>query len=800
MRKSNKGISMISLVVVIISIIILSALAIGAGYRYMQESTRTEKATLTSIISEAAYKRQNDYNVDAKSYYEGSVILDESDINENNFRNLPKDFDAEKEKINQKLNGTSPVWFVLDGESAKGLGVEKIDKYEKYIVKDLNSIPKEDKKYSPVALVEYITGTTYLVEMKGSFDLEPPADHEHIWVTATCTENSKCRVCDQELPNTALGHDIIPQTCTQAEMCRRCGEIFKPAKGHDFNYGEESHWTYNALKHWIECKNGCGTQKEVANHSKNYIALSETDTNYHKYHIENCYICGWESVITEHNIKIVNIDATYHKRYCTLCNYEVIHEDDGWHSDNNNHWKECNDCNPDNKILNDKHVDEDGDNVCDVCGKDLDTTPPKAFDAGDIKIVSKTTHQIQVSAQTEDNDGGLGMSRYEFSIDGGTTWQRASVSSDSESGIYKFENQIHNKDYEILVRGYDKADNYVEGSITTKTYEIPAQFVNHELSQESITRDNVRVTLTMPTLSLPQEAINELLIVYRIQGNGTDWKEYTTPIEITEEGTTIIYAKIVDKRSPEPNSSSVVKTITVSNIDRTPPTVTIEATDTEVTKSKHTVVVRIKDALAGIAKDTIIYYAWKESDGEPTSYTEYKVTSVAGNDVTVQVTTPSDVVGKYYLWIKEGVKDAVENETTAPVKSSMYFDVDDRAPHLLTRTMRNKAADAIDELYAKTGSTITVEIEADKELAQGPLVTINSNGVAKEARATSTDKINWTATITLDTSFAEELLDDVKFSDYTSSTGKLGEEYTTTTDNKYITYDKTLPILEYVNK
>lgn len=800
MRKNNKGISMISLVVVIISIIILSALAIGAGYRYMQESERAEKATLTSIISEAAYKRQNDYNVDAKSYYEGSVILDESDINENNFRNLPKDFDAEKEKINQKLNGTSPVWFVLDGESAKGLGVEKIDKYEKYIVKDLNSIPKEDEKYSPVALVEYITGTTYLVEMKGSFDLEPPADHEHIWATATCTENSKCRICGQELPNTALGHDIIPQTCTQAEMCRRCGEIFKPAKGHDFNYGEESPWKYNALKHWIECKNGCGTQKEVANHSKNYIALSETDTNYHKYHIENCYICGWESVLTEHNIKIVNIDATHHKRYCTLCNYEVIHEDDGWHSDNDNHWKECDDCDPDNKILDDKHVDEDGDHVCDVCGKDLDTTPPKAFDAGDIRIVSRTTHQIQVSAQTEDNDGGLGMSRYEFSIDGGTTWQRVSVSSDSESGIYKFENQIHNKDYEILVRGYDKADNYVEGSITSKTYEVPAQFVNHELSQESITRDNVRVTLTMPTLSLPQEAINELLIVYRIQGNGTDWKEYTTPIEITEEGTTIIYAKIVDKRSPEPNSSSVVKTITVSNIDRTPPTVTIEATDTEVTKSKHTAVVRIKDALAGIAKDTIIYYAWKEGDGEPTSYTEYKVTSVAGNDVTVQVTTPSDVVGKYYLWIKEGVKDAVGNETTAPVKSSMYFDVDDRAPHLLTRTMRNKAADAIDELYAKTGSTITVEIEADKELAQGPLVTINSNGATKTARATSTDKINWTATITLDTSFAEELLDDVKFSDYTSSTGKVGEEYTTTTDNKYVTYDKTLPALEYINK
>lgn len=801
MKKNNKGISMISLVVVIVSVIILSTLAVVAGYRYMQESERAEKATLTSIISEAAYKRQNDYNVDARSYYEGSVILDESDINDSNFKNLPKDFDAEKEKINQKLNGTSPVWFVLDGESAKGLGVEKVDKYEKYIVNDLNSIPKEDEKYSPVALVEYITGSTYLVEMKGSFDLEPPADHEHVWATATCTENSKCRICGQELPNTKLGHDIIPQTCTQAEMCRRCGEIFKEAKGHDFDYGTDSPWTYNALKHWVECKNGCGTQKEIANHAKNYIALDSSDANYHKYHIENCYICGWESVFTEHEIVIINIDARHHKRYCTLCNYEVIHEDDGWHTSNEEHWKECDDCNPDNKkILEENHIDEDGDHVCDVCGRDLDTTPPKAFDTGDITILSKTTHQIQVSAKTEDNDGGLGMSRYEFSIDDGATWYKVNVSSDAESGVYKFANQIHNKQYEILVRGYDKANNYVEGSITETTYEVPAQSVEHELSQQSITKDDVKVTLTLPTISLPQEAINELLIVYKIQGKDTEWKQYTTPIEVTEEGTTVIYAKIVDKRSPEPNSSSVVKTITVDNIDRTPPVITIEGTDTEISKATHTATVRIKDTLAGIAKDTVIYYAWKEGDTEPTSYTEYKVTETAGNDVTIQVTTPSDVVGKYYLWIKEGVKDAVGNETTEAVKSEMYFDVDDRAPHLLIRTMRNKDEEAIDELYVKTGSTILINIEADKELSKGPLVTLKTNGVTKAVRATSTDRINYVAEIEVESTFAEELLDDVRFSDYTSATGKAGEEYTTTTDDKYVTYDKTLPTFEYIDK
>ena len=64
MKNKNRGISMISLMVVIVSIVIISSIAITAGYRFIQESKETEKSALVSVVSEAAYKRQNDYNVD----------------------------------------------------------------------------------------------------------------------------------------------------------------------------------------------------------------------------------------------------------------------------------------------------------------------------------------------------------------------------------------------------------------------------------------------------------------------------------------------------------------------------------------------------------------------------------------------------------------------------------------------------------------------------------------------------------------------------------------------------------------
>lgn len=70
--KRNKGISMISLVIIIIVTVILVGIAATAGYRYLTESNKVKAEAVVSLISEAAYRRQNDLTTGtAVAYYEG---------------------------------------------------------------------------------------------------------------------------------------------------------------------------------------------------------------------------------------------------------------------------------------------------------------------------------------------------------------------------------------------------------------------------------------------------------------------------------------------------------------------------------------------------------------------------------------------------------------------------------------------------------------------------------------------------------------------------------------------------------
>ena len=502
-------------------------------------------------------------------------------------------------------------------------------------------------------------------------------------------------------------------------------------------------------------------------------------------------------------IIIENISTTEHRRYCILCDYNEIDSDSGWQGDNNTHWKVCEICNPngEHKILEDVHVDADNNNVCDVCNKVFDIVPPNAFDDGDIEIISRSTYQIEVRAKTEDNTGGLGLASYEFSINDGSTWYTVDVADDSQYASNLFDGLTHNTNYTILVRAIDKVDNYIEGSINTSTYEVPPELVEATLSKEEMTSGTVTVSLALPTLSLPQNVINGLKIVYRIDGTSLDWEDYSTPISVTREATTIIYAKIVDKRTPTPNSSSAVKTINITNIDKTAPTVTISGTNTTTINTSHTATVRIIDAKAGVEEDARVYYAWSTSDTvEPSSYTQFVTVPSTGNDVTVNITTPSGVTGRFYLWIKEGIEDAVGNATTQPTVSSIYFEVDDVAAELTVRTMRNEEDDVLDALFVRTGKRITINMTANKELSTGPLVEIITPTGTLSARGTSSNGINWVATINVTETLTEVLLNNVKYSDYTSTSGKAGLEYTTNSDGEYMTYDKTLPVLNYVNK
>lgn len=70
--KRNKGISMISLVIIIVVTVILIGIATTAGYRYITESNKVKAEAVVSLIAEAAYRRQNDLTSGVNvAYYEG---------------------------------------------------------------------------------------------------------------------------------------------------------------------------------------------------------------------------------------------------------------------------------------------------------------------------------------------------------------------------------------------------------------------------------------------------------------------------------------------------------------------------------------------------------------------------------------------------------------------------------------------------------------------------------------------------------------------------------------------------------
>jgi type II secretory pathway pseudopilin PulG len=100
----------------------------------------------------------------------------------------------------------------------------------------------------------------------------------------------------------------------------------------------------------------------------------------------------------------------------------------------------------------------------------------------------------------------------------------------------------------------------------------------------------------------------------------------------------------------------------------------------------------------------------------------------------------------------------------------------------------------VDTSFAKTGDIVTLTMTANKTLKTRPIVTIGG----KTAVVTGSD-VNWVATVTVSGDMPETIL-PISIRAYKSTTGEEGPERTSTTDGSTVTYDKTPPIIEYINK
>ena len=67
MKRSN-GITLTTLVIMIASIILLSGLAIGFGYRYITETKQADIAYFSEVLSSAVTRRENNFSINSIEY------------------------------------------------------------------------------------------------------------------------------------------------------------------------------------------------------------------------------------------------------------------------------------------------------------------------------------------------------------------------------------------------------------------------------------------------------------------------------------------------------------------------------------------------------------------------------------------------------------------------------------------------------------------------------------------------------------------------------------------------------------
>ena len=852
--KNNKGISMISLVIIIVVTVILIGIATTAGYRYITESNKIQAQAVVTVISDAAYRRQNDLSAGVSvRYYEGYSF----DVQRNAatkyaaIKGLPEE-DDDSNSIPDCLEEQGAKWYLFDAESAKALGIVEADRFIENNISYADALKNEEVR---LVLADYSTGSGYLVEMPKDIIndslrqdggcLNSPNGFHNFKIIATCTKPALCIYCGGEDPlNPALGHDFAAPTCTASGFCRRCGVVDPDngplghllIKNSDISNSQliaamdakdcrmyantdgttnpdDPAWITDALKHWHECLR-CGNKTETEEHSKGFVVVNNV------YHYEMCSKCGWESIKTKHIFEYESLSDNTHLKKCKICLYEETHTDSGWidtHVDY--HYRICDDtnkCHDSTVIINgvttevlfkEAHYDNNDDLVCDVCGRYLDYTPPNPFGSAAEyygKMIESTTNSITVEAYTEDSESGIDY--YQFGIlnpeTGDIEWLDKIYPEDPSNPAQQVINGLKpNTEYTIYVKAADKGGNF------TAPYKIPNTKTVGFPDFNGLT--NIPDTYVQGPIEAGIAPINtkltNLTIKYSLD-EGENWSEIpiadilTETITLTKE-VEKVWIKFVDD-SEIPNESDVWEYV-IEKIDLTPPDVAIEAKaedNNEDLSTYHTAKVIISDEKAGIAPNTEVRYAWSTSNTEvPTEFiTTHTQNLQNASTVSFEVITPADVKGNYYLWVLEGVKDRVGNPTTEPVCSEIYFSIDDVAVVVENIKMLNLVPEVENEnLFVKTNGTVTISFDIDKKVSQTPRVTLNGQQVI----ISEVDDLSYKGTIEITESFKEGTLELI-ISNIVSETGKVSSKVYTNADltEGPVIYDKTLPEFEYISK
>ena len=229
------------------------------------------------------------------------------------------------------------------------------------------------------------------------------------------------------------------------------------------------------------------------------------------------------------------------------------------------------------KTYNDTKVKVKSGN-CDDIGVLCDMTAPESVDFS----YTVTLNRIKIVVNAKDSESGI--SKYEYSKDGGITWQTA---ENPQNNIYEYKDLLFNTKYQIKVRVYNGLTEKENCRENIETTESEIKEVKTEILKAPI------IEVTPKGLAKEKEAtisydgimLEGFKIMYSL--NDGEFREYTGIIKITENNTTII-GRITD------GTNVVDKTEKVINIDNAKPIISVKDINEEYSK-KDEITIEVDD-------------------------------------------------------------------------------------------------------------------------------------------------------------------------------------------------------------
>ena len=254
----------------------------------------------------------------------------------------------------------------------------------------------------------------------------------------------------------------------------------------------------------------------------------------------------------------------------------------------------------------------------------LDNTAPNTT----APTATSTTNSIVVTSAQTDSHSGINASTRQYSIKKTSDSSWGSWVTDS-SNTHTFTNLTLNTEYQVRTQVKDALGNgYAISAIKTiTTVNITKPTIT--LSTTSPTNKSITATITYPNITG---------ITKQYSYDNKTWTTYTAPLTIDTNKT--IYARSIDSTN-QGSDSTRVASLSVTNIDKTPPTVThtiknkkAKSVDIVITATDKNGIKSIANVTTtGITKtDTNTYTVTKNQDYE------FKVTDNAGNVTNYTVT------------------------------------------------------------------------------------------------------------------------------------------------------------------